>query len=89
MSKERINKIIKENVILYFDNFDHDCNDCVKGKITKKTNRYFTHSKEVLEIIYININGPLKNTLCGNKYFITFINDFSCYGYVYLINDKS
>ena len=89
ISKERINRLIKENVIPCLDNFDHDYVDCVRGKMTKKTNRDSTCSKEVLEIIHTDISGPLKNTLCGNKYFITFIDDFSHYGYVYLINDKS
>lgn len=31
----------------------------------------------------------MSSTLCGNKYFITFIDDFSRYGYVHLINEKS
>ena len=57
--------------------------------MTKKTNRHSTRSKEALEIIHTDISGPLKNTLCDNKYFITFIDDLSCYGYVYLISDKS
>ena len=38
--------------------------------------------------MYIDISGPLTPTLCGDKYFVTFIDDFSLYGYLYLIKEK-
>ena len=63
--------------------------DCMKGKMTKTARKGSTRSRDLLEIIHTDICGPLKPTLCGNKYFITFIDDFSRFGYVYLINDKS
>lgn len=46
-------------------------------------------SQKLLKIIHIDINKPYLSTLYGNKYFITFINDYSIYGHVYLIKDKS
>ena len=40
--------------------------------------------------ILIYICGPFNvPSFSGEKYFITFIGDFSCYGYVYLLQEKS
>jgi hypothetical protein len=40
--------------------------------------------------ILTNICGPFTpSTLGGYKYFITFIDDFSRYGYIFLIHEKS
>ena len=39
--------------------------------------------------MHIDISGSLTSTLCGDKYFVTFINDFSYSGYLYLIKEKS
>ena len=35
------------------------------------------------------MHQPYSSILCGNKYFITFIDDFSRYGYVFFIEEKS
>ena len=43
----------------------------------------------MLEIVHIDISGPYSTTLCSNKYFITFIDDFSHYGYVFFIKEKT
>ena len=42
-----------------------------------------------MEIVHTDISGPYSTTLCGNKYFITFIDDFSRYGYVFFIKEKA
>ena len=65
------------------------CVDCVKGKLTKTKKNGATRNQNLLEIVPTNISGPYSTTLCGNKYFITFIDDFSRYGYVYLIKEKT
>ena len=67
------------------------CTSCLKGKITKrlflaKENR----SKYVLELIHIDVCGPLNIRAKGSfEYFITFIDDYSRYEYVYLLHRKS
>ena len=55
-------------------------------KIRKKT---VVRSSDLLEVIYTDISGPYTATLCRNFYFITFIDDYSRYGYLYLIKEKS
>ena len=66
------------------------CIDCIKGKQTKHTKKSATRSIELLEIIRTNTSGPFDVSSFGGKsYFITFIDDFSRYGYIYLLHDKS
>ena len=64
--------------------------DCIKGKRTKHTKKGATISTQLLEIIHTDICGPFDvNSFNKEMYFITFINDFSRYGYVYLLHEKS
>jgi len=90
ISKERIDRLIKDEVLPSLDYKDlEQCVDCIRGKLAKTNRKGSTRSRDLLEIIHTDICGPLKPTLCENKYFITFIDDFSRFGYVYLINEKS
>ena len=44
---------------------------------------------DVLELIHTDICGPFPTpSWNGQQYFITFIDDYSCYGYLYLIHEK-
>ena len=61
----------------------------MKGKLTKTKRKGATRSQNLLEIDHTDISGTYSTTLCGKKYFITFIDDFSRYGYVYLIKEKT
>ena len=74
----------------FFSNFD-TCVDCIKGKlITKVKNAKIDRCAELLRVILTDICGlftPL--AMGGYKYFITFIDDYSCYGFVKLIREKS
>ena len=45
---------------------------------------------DLLGLIHSDVCGPLSSTARGGyQYFITFTNDFSRYGYVYLMKHKS
>ncbi|KAL4387760.1 hypothetical protein GQ457_09G019960 [Hibiscus cannabinus] len=47
-------------------------------------------SNDVLELIHTDICGPFPTASWnGQQYFITFIDDYSRYGYLYLIHEKS
>ena len=61
-----------------------------KGK-QKNTRRFGANRAiDVLELIHTNICGPFATVSWnGQQYFITFIDDFSCYGYLYVIHKKS
>ena len=61
------------------------CVDCCRGKMTKIRKKTAVRSSDLLEVIHTDISGPYVATLCRNFYFITFIDDYSRYGYLYLI----
>ena len=61
----------------------------VKLKLLKWPHKNVERNAELLELIHTNLcefEGKL--TRGGNKYFITFIGDFSKYAYVYLLKNK-
>lgn len=59
-----------------------------KQKHTSK--KRATISTQLLEIIHTDISGPYDVLYFGGeKYFITFIKDFSRYGYIYLLHEES
>ena len=60
---------------LYFTNFE-TCVDYIKGKQTNKSKRGDTRSSAILEIIYTDICS-LDMDSHGQKYFISFTDDFS------------
>ncbi|KAA0042331.1 gag/pol protein [Cucumis melo var. makuwa] len=65
-----------------------------KGAQGKMTKRSFTEKglrvKTPLELVHSDLCGPMNvKTRRGYKYFISFIDDYSRYGHVYLIQNKS
>ena len=75
---------------LDFSDFD-TCVDCVKGKLTTKVrNAKIDRCTKLHRVIHTDICGlftPL--SMGGYKYFITFIDDYSRYGFVEFIRKKS
>ena len=46
-------------------------------------------ASDLLELIHSDVCGPMSTTArCGYEYFITFTDDLSRYGYVYLMKHK-
>nr|GEV79772.1 hypothetical protein [Tanacetum cinerariifolium]GEV90825.1 hypothetical protein [Tanacetum cinerariifolium] len=91
ISKKRIEKLQQEWIFksTYDESFDQ-CVSCLSGKMTRKS---FLHRPEratnLLRIIHTDVCGPLRHvTSQGASYFITFIDDYSHYGYVYLLKHK-
>jgi len=91
ISKERMQRLVKNEILPDLDFTDLNvCVDCIKGKQTKHTKKGATRSTQLLEIIHTDICGPFDvNYFNKEKYFITFIDDFSRYGHVYLLHEKS
>ena len=66
------------------------CEYCLVGKMTKFFFLVRYKSQELLELVHSDICGPLSTKTYNNKeYFITFIDDYSKFAYVYLISAKS
>ena len=92
ISKQRIERLIKDEILLDLDFSDFDtCVDCIKGKLTSKIrNVKADRCIELFGVIHTHICGsftPL--AMGGHKYSITFIDDYSRYGIVELIREKS
>ena len=69
--------------------FKHKCEVCVQAKQTRKPHKSVERNTQLLELVHSDVcdsSRPL--TRAGNKYFVTFIGDFSRYCYVYLIKTK-
>ena len=63
---------------------------CSMNKITRNPHKSVERNIELLELIHSDIcefEGHLTHE--GNWYFITFIDDFSKYSYIYLMKNKS
>ena len=91
ISKERLQRLVKNEILpnLYFTDLGL-CVDCINRKQTKHNKKGVTRSTQLLEIIHTDICGPFDTpSFGGENYFITFIDDFSRYGYIYLLNEKS
>ena len=74
---------------LHLSNFQV-CIECIKGKQTNVRKKDANRCDDVLELIYTNICGPFPTSSWnGKQYFITLIDDYSCYDYLYLIHEKS
>lgn len=84
--------MIKNEILLNLDFTNPGiCVQCIKRKHTKHTSKKrATRSTQPLEIIYTDISGPYNvPTFGGEKHFITFIDEFSRYSYIYLLYEKS
>ncbi|GJZ15347.1 retrotransposon protein, putative, ty1-copia subclass [Tanacetum coccineum] len=91
ISKKRIEKLQHEGLLKSTDDESFDqCVSCLSGKMTRKS---FPHRPEratnLLGIIHTDVCGPLIHVSRQSaSYFITFTNDYSRYGYVYLLKHK-
>ena len=47
-------------------------------------------AKEILDLVHTDLCGPISTSARGGyEYFVTFIDDYSRYGYIYLMHHKS
>ena len=85
-------RLVKYDILqdLQFSDFN-TCVDYIKGKLTTKVRKSeLNRCTNLLDLIHIDICGPFTFLAMGGfKYFITFIDDFSHYGHVDLIREKS
>ena len=69
---------------------DQTFNACLQGKMTRSPFiGQMTGANDMLEIIYSDVCGPFSKMARGGfYYFITFIDDLSRYGQLFLIKNK-
>ena len=92
INKNKINRLTQEEI---FEVSDCEslptCESCLLGKMTKSP---FTEkgerATELLGLVHTDVCGPMSTSARGGYfYFITFTDDLSRYGYVYLMKHKS
>jgi GAG-pre-integrase domain len=67
------------------------CKFCLRGKMTKvHFSKKGERTSDLLALIHTDVCGPMSTYIRnGDHYFITFTDDYSSYGYVYLMRHKS
>lgn len=72
-------------------NYDHVCEPCILGKMTRLPyNRPRRRATRPLELVHTDVCGPITPlTEEGYKYFLTFIDDYTHFVWVYLLSNKS
>ena len=67
------------------------CEPCLMGKMTKTPfSGTMERATDLLEIIHTDVCGPMSvEARGGYRYFLTFRDDLSRYGYIYLMKHKS
>jgi hypothetical protein len=75
---------------LDYESFE-TCEPCLMGKMTKTPfSRTMERATDLLEIIHTDACGPMSvEARGGYRYVLTFTDDLSRYGYVYLMKHKS
>ncbi|GJT74556.1 retrotransposon protein, putative, ty1-copia subclass [Tanacetum coccineum] len=91
ISKKHIEKLQHDGLLNSTDNQSFEkCISCMSGKMARKP---YTHqverAKDLLGLIHIDVYGPFRTvSKQGASYSVTFTDDFSRYGYVYLLKHK-
>ena len=92
ISWKRMKKLHDDGLLTSFDLESFEtCESCLLGKMTKTPfARSCERASDLLELIHSDVCGPMSTTARGGyEYFITFTDDLSRYGYVYLMKHKS
>nr|GEU63844.1 hypothetical protein [Tanacetum cinerariifolium] len=88
ISKKHIEKMQHDGLLKLTDDESFDkCVSCLSGKMTRKS---FLHRPErvtdLLGLTHTDVCGPLRHVSRQDaSYFITFTDDYSRYGYIYLL----
>ena len=92
INSSRIHGLVKSGILnsLIFEPIPV-CESCLEGKMTKRPFKAKGNRATIqLELVHIDVCGPMSvQARGGYEYFITFIDDYSRYGYVYLMRHKS
>ncbi|KAK9734067.1 hypothetical protein RND81_04G112500 [Saponaria officinalis] len=91
VSKERIQRLVSNGILDSVDFTDFDvCVSYITGKQTKVKRLGANRATDVFELIHTDICGPFPTASWnGQRYVISFIDDYSHFGYLYLIHEKS
>ena len=88
INPNRIHGLVKSEILSYlaFEPIPI-CECCLEGKMTKRHFKAKGYcATKLLELVHTNVCGPMSvQARGGYEYFVTFTDDYSRYGYVYLM----
>jgi hypothetical protein len=87
----RIERLVKNKILprLEFSDLEQ-CIECIKGKYVKKIKKVAKRSARILEVIHTDICAPFPvKSVDDYDSFITFTDDYSQFGYIYLIKERT
>ena len=92
INPNRIHGLVKSGILssLVFEPIPV-CESCLEGKMTKRPFKAKGYrATKPLELVHTDVCGPINvQARGGYEYFVTFTDDYSRYGYVYLMRQKS
>ena len=96
LGMHNVNKLMNDDMVKGMDSVndggkDSVCEGCVMGKQhrTEYPKRVAKRATEPFELVHSDVCGPLSvNSIGGSRFFVTFIDDYSRYTYVYFIERK-
>ena len=91
ISRGRIERLVKNDILppLEFSDLEQ-CREGIKGKYVKKIKKDAKRSIGILQIIDTDICGPFPvKSVDDYDSFITFTDDYSRYGYIYPIKERT
>ncbi|GJS63366.1 retrotransposon protein, putative, ty1-copia subclass [Tanacetum coccineum] len=91
ISKKRIKKLQQDRLLNSIDVKSlGKCVSCLSDKMARKPySHQVERAKDLLGLIHTDVCGPFRIvSRQGASYFVTFTDDFSRYGYVYLLKHK-
>ena len=89
---KRMKKLHADGILESLDYESLDaCEPCLMGKMTKTPfSGTMERATDLLETIHTDVCGPMNvEARGGYRYFLTFTDDLSRYGYIYLMKQKS
>lgn len=94
---ESIKRMINEKVVTGIElipckDCELQCKVCIESKMTRKsfTKNNQISTKKIFDLVHTDVCGPMQTlTQSNKKYMLTFIDDFSRYTKVYLLNNKA
>ncbi|GJZ09165.1 retrotransposon protein, putative, ty1-copia subclass [Tanacetum coccineum] len=92
VNKKRITQLQKYGVLGSFDfKYNDVYESCLLGKMSKSPFRgSCDRGERLLDLVHIDVCGPFRSVIKDGKcYYVTFTDDLSRHGYVYLITHKS
>ena len=91
INPNKIHGLVKSGILSYlvFEPIPV-CESCLEGKMTKRPFKAKGYcATNPLELMHTHVRGPMNvQARGGYEYFVTFIDDYLRYGYVYLMCQK-